>query len=172
MALQMFTAFLDREPTDDELDLLYEAGFDDSSPELGNGVGMIHVTRHADTLTDAILSVVRDAEQAGFVVTGIEDGDLVMLKDIAERLGCTYESVRLLANGKRGPGGFPAPHGTDGWMFYSWTAVCDWLRRNNRGGGVADDRGRILSAANHLLRARALVGDLGDLAPLIRARVA
>ncbi|WIY83714.1 hypothetical protein [Propionimicrobium sp. PCR01-08-3] len=166
MPLQEFTIHLDRQPTDDELDLLYEVGFDDSSPEIGNGRAMIHVTREADNLIDAILSAVEQIQTAGFRATAIEDEDLVSLKTIAERVGRSYESVRLLSTGKRGPGRFPPSLSGDGWSMYSWAAVSTWFAQHYDTAAETDERVRVLAAADLLLRARALVPDLGPLAKL------
>lgn len=172
MTLQEFTIYLDRQPTGEELDALYEAGFDDSAPETGNGHGLIHVSREADTLTAAILSAVEDAQRAGFTVVGIEDEDLITLKTIAERTGRTYESIRLLSTGKRGPGGFPPPLSGDGWALYSWTAVAVWLREHLGEDATSDEHARIIAAADHLLRARALVDDLTPLVSLTQRHAA
>ena len=161
-----FTAYLDRQPTDEELDLLYEAGFADSTPEIGNGRGLIHVTREAPTLTDAIISVVGDAARAGFTVIGLADEDLVPLRTVAQRVGRSYEAVRLYAAGKSGPGAFPPVSGTDGWTLVSWTAAADWFRTRLGIDLPDDERSRTLAAADHLLRAAALGIDLTPLRPL------
>ncbi len=103
--------------------------------------------------------------------------DLVTLKEIAARTRRTYESVRLLAAGRRGPGGFPGPMSAQGWTLYSWTQVSQWLTRHYP--STVQDRDlltlehdRIIAAADHLVRARALMrgNDLeGDLAALLAA---
>jgi hypothetical protein len=48
---------------------------------------------------------------------------------IAERVGRTRESVRLVADDKRGPGGFPAPLGVvrDGTRVWPWSVVPEWF---------------------------------------------
>lgn len=43
MTLFEFSVYLDRQPTDEEQDALYEAGFDDSVVEVTQGRGIIHV---------------------------------------------------------------------------------------------------------------------------------
>lgn len=169
MPKHRFTAHLDRQPTDDELDLLYEAGFDDSAPVLANGSGEIWVTREAPTLAAAIVSVVADAERAGFQVVALEDEDIVSLKTVAQRVGRTYESVRLLAHGRRGPGGFPPVTG-DRWALVSWTAAARWFRQYDGTDVTSTERDRIIAAADHLLRARALDVNLVELAPLTLGR--
>jgi len=92
-------------------------------------------------------------------VTAIASDDPVSLRDIADRIGRTYESVRLLAAGKRGPGGFPAPLAGGQWALYSWTEVSAWLARTKGTDGL-NAYDRELAAADHLLRARRiLAGD-------------
>jgi len=157
MAVHDFTIYLNREPNDDELDLLFDAGFADSTPELGgNEPPLIHVHREAPTLQDALVSAILGAEQAGFRVTSVANEDIVSLRTIANRLGKTSEYVRLLANGQRGPGGFPVAMSGDGWSLYSWTEVAKWARDNLGTNTPEDDRVRILALTNHYLRARAI----------------
>ena len=57
------------------------------------------------------------------------DQDLVSVNDIAKRLVRTRESVRLLVDGKRGPGRFPPPVGVvgDGIKVWPWSEVRDWF---------------------------------------------
>ncbi|MGA3220011.1 MAG: hypothetical protein ABSE77_13190 [Acidimicrobiales bacterium] len=56
------------------------------------------------------------------------DQDLVSVSDIARRVGRTRESVRLLVDGKRGPGRFPPPIGVvgDGTRVWPWSVVLEW----------------------------------------------
>ena len=63
------------------------------------------------------------------------DQDLVSVSDIAKRIGRTRESVRLLVDGKRGPGSFPAPVGVvgDGTRVWPWSVV---LERSDKVLGV------------------------------------
>ncbi|MFB9726890.1 hypothetical protein [Haloechinothrix salitolerans] len=51
---------------------------------------------------------VRQVEALGLAVVGLHTDDLVSLKEIAQRTGRSYEGVRLLATGRRGPGGSAA----------------------------------------------------------------
>jgi hypothetical protein len=59
------------------------------------------------------------------------DQDLVSVTDIARRVGRTREYVRLLVDGKRGPGGFPAPVGVvgDGIRVWPWSVVLEWSNK-------------------------------------------
>ncbi|MCL2467106.1 MAG: hypothetical protein FWF02_03355 [Micrococcales bacterium] len=169
MELHEFTIYLDRPPVDEEYDALYEAGFDDSTPGTHGGRGVIHVHRRCESLAEAIISAWLDAARAGFRVVALEDEDLVSLKTVAQRVGRTYESVRLLANGKRGPGGFPPVQSGDGWTLVSWAATADWFATHYGADVTSDEHARTIAAADHLLRARALGIDL---APLVRLAAA
>lgn len=150
-----FTVALDRAPADDDFDRLFEAGLDDTTPETRDGRGILNVARDAASMSAAIVSVVRDVARAGFRVVGVEDDDLVSLKTVAQRTGRSYESVRLLATGKRGPGEFPEPLSGDGWALYSWALVAEWYSRNYGPEAVAvvSPEQRVLAAASLMLRA-------------------
>jgi hypothetical protein len=56
------------------------------------------------------------------------DQDLVSVSDIAQRLGRTRESVRLLVDGKRGSGRFPPATEIvgDGIRVWPWSVVLEW----------------------------------------------
>ena len=57
------------------------------------------------------------------------DDDLVAIPDIAARTSRSPESIRLLANGQRGPGEFPIPVGVlgGGTRIWKWADVSQWL---------------------------------------------
>lgn len=90
-------------------------------------------------------------------MVGVHCEDLVSLRDISQRVGRTYESVRLLAAGKRGPGGFPAPLSTGQWALYSWAEVSAWFAIHYNGTASAGVYDRTLVAADHLIRARRIM---------------
>ncbi|WP_336088027.1 hypothetical protein [Nocardia sp. SSK8] len=86
MSQHEFTLVLDRTPTEDELDALFEAGLDDSTPEFGpRAVPVLHVHRDGDSLAAAVVGAVAQAEAAGFGVVGVRTEDLVTVKTIAAR---------------------------------------------------------------------------------------
>lgn len=158
MTTHDFTFVLDRVPLDEEIDQLFEAGCDDASPETAKGgVSLLHFGREADSLADALVSALRDVRRAGFTVTAVQSEDLVSLKDIATRTGRSYEAVRLLATGQRGPGGFPPAHQGGGLSLYSWAQVQGWLATHLRDVGQASTYDREIAAADHIVRAQRLL---------------
>jgi hypothetical protein len=168
-----FTFFLDRAPTDEQLDALFEVGGDDATPELNKrtNTGLLHFAREAASLAEALVSALHTVEEAGLRAVAVESNDLVTLKDIAVRTGRTYEGVRLLAAGKRGPGAFPPPMSSSGSALYSWTHVAAWFEGvfGSDAPAIPSDFDRIIAAADHLVRARALLDDeSGLLAGLVR----
>lgn len=149
-----FSLALDRLPDEDEYDLLFEAGCDDGSPETRGKAAVVHFDREAPSLTHALVTAIRDVEHAGFVVQAVETDDLVSLRTIADRLGRSYESLRLLATGQRGPGSFPPPMSGDGWSLYSWTQVIDWSAKHLYMRDAVNNFAIEITAANHVVRAR------------------
>lgn len=124
---------LNRPPTDDEIEALYEVTGGDADVEWNpdTGYGAVTFNREADTLTEAIVSAVHDVEQVpGLRVAGAGQDDLVTMLDIARRVGRTRASVRMLVNGQRGPGGFPRPAlvTTGGEKVWNWPEAAAWLR--------------------------------------------
>jgi hypothetical protein len=165
MTTYEFTLITDRDPTN-HADALFERAHGDLTPEGGAGPNLVHACIEADTLADAIINAIHHTEATGLAVTGLAADDLVSLRDIAGRLGRTYESVRLLATGQRGPGDFPTPLSTGQWSLYSWAEVSDWL------GQEAGDYSREIAAADHLIRARhilATAANRADLGKLVNA---
>lgn len=154
MPVHRFTLILNRAPRDDEFDPLYEAGCDDTSPE-GE---FIHFDREAGTLADAVVSAVRDVEKvSGLEVVGVEKDIHVVIGDIAEYTGRSRESIRLLVEGKRGPGGFPEPlwRVAGGRGVWLWPDVAVWFR--DVLGEPLGGEHRELAIAQQLLTARRLL---------------
>ena len=127
-----FTLILDAAPEQVEgplADALFEAGCDDAL--LGSAEGVVHLDfdRETASLVEAISSAIRQVESTGVRVLRLEPNDLVTLSEIARRAGRSAESVRLLAEGKRGAGNFPHPtRGTrEGPRLWKWVEVAAWL---------------------------------------------
>jgi hypothetical protein len=103
------------------------------------------------------------------------DQDLLSVSDIARRVGRTRESVRLLVDGKRGPGGFPAPLGVvgGGTRIWAWSAVAEWLLHalgvDLGEHGVPLEAAAVLDAAFAVRRSPALATALGPGWPFPRS---
>ncbi len=112
MASYDFTLTLNRMPSEAEIEALYEAGCDDGTIRGGPSGGSVDFHREAGSLSAAITSAVSDvAKVPGLHAVSVGRDDGVTLADIANRAGRSRESIRLLALGKRGPGGSPCPSG-------------------------------------------------------------
>ena len=143
---------------DDIVNAAYEAGCDDALLGYTSGVPCADFAREASSLEEAALSAIADLESVdGIEVIRIADAGLVSISDIAARTGRTGESVRLLVEGKRGPGGFPAPV-TDPrrrHRLWNWPEVDRWFE-SAYAAYVSDDQEQILAAINAWLELRRL----------------
>lgn len=96
-----------------------------------NGVVTVQVLIDAADAESAALALVEAVEgvASGAVAVRV-DQDLVAIPDIAQRVDRSRESVRLLVEGKRGPGGFPRPIGVvgDGIRVWPWAPIVDWFQ--------------------------------------------
>ena len=93
----------------------------------------------------------------GARVIRVEPDELVTASEIAERTGRTRESIRLLAAGKRGQGGFPPPlRGMKSRIrLWRWAEVALWLAE--REGDLTDplvDEAHTIAAINGALELR------------------
>lgn len=116
---------------DPYVDALFEAGFDDTTIGRVGSIQYLDFDREAESFVDAVFSATEDLEAAvpGVRVVHLEPDDLVTMSEIAERVGRTRESVRLLISGDRGPGGFPAPatHFRNRQRMWRWQEVAVWF---------------------------------------------
>lgn len=122
--------------SDADVDALHEAGCDDATVGARDGAAYAIFDREAasfsDALRSAIAAVLRALPQARIV--RIEPGDLVTMATVASRCGRTRESIRLLANEGRGPGGFPPPvaYVDERTRLWYWPDVARWLNENRK----------------------------------------
>ena len=119
------------EPDEELEDALFEAGCDDGTLAFRNRTGYIEFGRQAASLEEAILSAIRDVERSDsrIAVVSVEPGDSVNAAEIARRAQVSREYVRLLVEGERGEGDFPAPQSgiTGKTLVWSWVEVAHWL---------------------------------------------
>ena len=146
--------------TEEVCNALYEAGCDDATPGMREGVVFLDFTREAKSFEEAIASAIRDVERAGVGarVTRVEPDELVTMSDIAARIGRTRENVRQMATGLRGPGGFPAPVAklTKRSPIWRLMDVLRWLK--DRQAAAVDEeelaQAEVIAGANALLEIR------------------
>lgn len=88
----------------------------------------------------------------------VEPDDLVTVAAIAARVGRSHESVRLLSQGRRGPGGFPAPAGRidDKTQVWRWSEVAEWFRDRMDTDVAGAPEAAFLAALNDILELRRL----------------
>jgi hypothetical protein len=135
-------------------DAVHEAGCGDAAHGMRSGVVYLEFDREADSFLEAVMTAIRDVSSIpDAVVARLEPDELVTASDIADRIGRTRESIRLLIEGARGPGGFPVPvSGSSARRIrlWRWTQVAEWLDEH---GFTADrrDEARIIAAINGAL---------------------
>ena len=143
-----------------KLDGLFEVGCDDATFGSVDGTAYAEFDREGASLALAIGSAIHDVESvSGIRVVRVEPDPLVTASDIAERLGRSRESVRLLISGERGAGNFPSPisHLRTRNRLWRWSDVAAWA-------GLADvdalQDAQLIAAVNAAL-------DLRSTAPLL-----
>ena len=130
-----------------------------------DGSFLYEFDRVAPSLPDALataLSELTDALPEATVIR-VQEYDLASMSDIAARAGRTPESVRLLVNGRRGPGGFPPAAGDLGGRIkvWRWADVAQWFEET-LGEPLPDaSDSAFLQAFNDALEIRRLAGRLG-----------
>lgn len=114
---------------EDLLERLFAAGLSDATVGRVAGAQMVEVAREAGSYPDALFGAVRALLQTvpEARVVRIEPDELVTIAEIAQRYGRSPESVRLLAAGERGPGGFPAAVWTEQPRMWRRAAVDQWF---------------------------------------------
>jgi hypothetical protein len=97
--------------------------------ERADHTGQARCSWHAASLAAAVMEVIGHVEASapGLRVLRVEADPLLSLREIAERVGRTAESVRLSIKGTLGPGGFPAPEATTPpHRSWRWSRVAAW----------------------------------------------
>ena len=122
------------------------SGGNDATLAFRAGIAYLEFDRRADSFEHAIVSAVHDVERSGLhlEVSRIEPGDLVTASEIARRIHKSREYVRLLVEGKRGPGGFPAPRSgvSATTRVWSWCDVMRWFSEH----GILQDLSSVYAA--------------------------
>jgi hypothetical protein len=161
MSEHSFTLLIDGD-VDAAIDTLFEAGCDDATFGQVDGIDFADFDREAPELLDAIRTAIADIESVpGLKVRRVEPDDLVNMSDIAERLGRTPQSVRLLVSGERGKGHFPAPvsHLQSRHRLWRWSDVAAWAGTLS---AKDEARARLIAALNAGLELRDQTPRLGE----------
>ncbi len=156
-----------------EVDRLYEAGCDDATLGTRCGIHFAMFHREAASPTEAIVSAIEAIEGAhvGLRVVRVEPDELVTAGEIAGRAGVSREAIRLYAQGKRGPGGFPAPVAglQQKSPLYRWSDVAAWLDRTWNGSKRLDTtEADAIAFLNAALELRRLAPNVPDAETAIR----
>lgn len=118
--------------SDDAQEALFAGNCDDATFGAVDGVQFAEFDREAGSFGLALASAMTDLRNsvAGVNVVHVEPDELVTMAEIAERLGRTRESIRLLIVGERGSGDFPPPvsHLRARTRLWRWPDVLQWFR--------------------------------------------
>ena len=152
------------------LDALFENGCDDATFGMIDGVGYADFFREAEAFAEALRSAIRDVETVdGLRVLRVEPDDFVTMKEIADRLGRSRESIRLWVRGERGPGGFPPPfsHLKARSRLWKWSDIVTWIEQVGldvpKVSSSTHRSAFVISAINAVLTLRASFEDLDAL---------
>ncbi len=129
-----------------------------------DGSFLYEFDRIAPSLPDALATVLAELIDAlpEATLIRVHEYDLASMSDIAARAGRTPESIRLLVNGKRGPGGFPPAAGDLGGRMkvWRWAEVAQWFEETLGQPLPNTSDSAFLQAFNDALEIRRLVGRL------------
>ena len=141
--------------TDEQVDLLYNAGCSDSTVAQRSGRVYMTFSRESDSMVKAIISAIDDIRKAniGASVLRVDTCNLVTQAEIGRRLGRTRQSIEMYVNGKRGPGGFPPPacNIIEGQALYYWCEVAYWAYQNNLLAENANREAQEIAILNNIL---------------------
>ena len=117
--------------TEEAQDALFEAGCDDATFGVVDGVQFAEFDREAGSYGQALTSAMAAIQRTivGARVVHVEPDELVTISEIAERLNRSREGIRLLIAGERGAGDFPSPvsHVRTRNRLWRWPDVLRWF---------------------------------------------
>ncbi len=161
-----FTLILDLKHgllTNEVYEAFFDAGLDDALIGSTAGVLFADVSREAEDFITAVTSAIKDVERSGVgaTVVRVEPDDLVTVADIAQRLGRSSESIRLLIRGARGPGDFPPPITRLGGRrsrVWRWADVSGWFEQYDPQSQQSAEPAHwsVIAGVNDVLRQREL----------------
>jgi hypothetical protein len=106
----------------------YDAGCDDATISFQKGHTIVDFAREAESISNAIISAVKNVKAAGAHVDRVEPDPLVCLSDIAARTGMTRAAMTQYSKGPRSKD-FPSPIArvTSDSPLWDWASVAKWL---------------------------------------------
>lgn len=134
---------------DDFINRLFEAGCDDATVSVQNGVTILSFDREAVTFSSAIISALEGVTAAGGKIERVEPDHLVSASEISDRTGLSRAAVSLYHKGERG-NGFPAPRirVTSSSPLWDWQEVTEWLYRQGKIDKEEVIKARVVKEAN------------------------
>lgn len=137
--------------SDAQVGAVHDAGCDDATLGTRDGAAYAAFDRQAESFGEALRSAMADLLRAlpEARIVRVEPDDLVTMATIAKRCGRSRESIRLLANEARGPGGFPPPvaYVDERTRLWHWPGVARWLNEHRKAGIEIDAESAELVAA-------------------------
>jgi hypothetical protein len=142
----------------DHIDRVYAHGCSDAVFGARDGAPFADFARESKSFPTAVMSAIEQIESAvpDAQVVRVAPDDLVNLTEIATRTGRSKESIRLLAEGRRGPGGFPAPVAWIGGThrIWQWSDVAHWFSERLGEGHSEGEAAQFVAALNGALEVR------------------
>lgn len=127
-------------------------------PMDNDGIFEADFERPAPTYADAVLSALKDILRVfpEAELVRVDPDELTTIGGIAKRMGRSHESIRLLVQGKRGPGDFPKTASATGAkpQVWRWHEVVDWFEQKMDVRVPDSEHARFLAMINDLLRLR------------------
>jgi hypothetical protein len=125
-----------------------------------SGVFDLEFDRPGKSFPRAVLKAIAQvqAELPEAELLRVEPDDLVTVAAIAARVGRSHESVRLLSQGRRGPGDFPASAGRidEKTQVWRWSEVAQWFQEQMDVEVTGAPEAAFLAALNDVLELRRL----------------
>jgi len=134
-------------------DRFFEAGCDDATLVLKNGLVAVCFSREAENFSHAIVSAYADIAKTGGIVERFEPDFLVSQSEIATRANLSRSAISLYVAGERGKG-FPPPHArvTSNSPLWDWVTVSSWLHKNDLLSGEEVVKARLSRAVNYYVQ--------------------
>ena len=112
-------------------DRFFEAGCDDATLMLVNGLVAVCFVRAAENFSHGVVSAYADIMKTGAVIERFEPDFLVNRTEIARRAKLTKAAISNYVSGERGAN-FPAPHAriTSASPLWDWVEVSAWMHRH------------------------------------------